>query len=152
MLTRHRWVAIKQLRRSGVAATALCLMVLAGCHDCFDSSCPVSHGVSVAVITTPPMPIDDVQVTLTGPATVTMVCRPENAFVLCLWPDGIAFTPGTYSLEVSAPGYRATTLETEVSVTYAACSCVAGSLQPLNATDAGGGITVALRSTDGGVD
>jgi hypothetical protein len=127
------------------AALALALFLLpsGGCYECMDYTCPVAHGVSVSVTTAPAMAVAGVQVTLTGPQTVTMRCGPENAFVLCLWPDGVAFTQGAYTIEVSAPGYQTTTLQTEVSVASTACGCTSGTLQPS---------IVSLTPSDGGVD
>ena len=89
----------------------------------------------------PALAVAGVQATLTGPVTGTMPCQATSSAILCGWPYGVVFTPGTYSLEVSAPGYETTTLQVEVTISPPFCgNCTVGSIQPssvsLSAIDA----------------
>jgi hypothetical protein len=107
--------------------------------------CPASElSANVVVTTTPAMVVNGVQATLTGPGgTGMMSCQPNFSAVLCAWPSGVALTPGTYSLEVSAPGQQTTTTQVEVTVSPPSCGCTPGSISPS---------TVSLGPSDGGAD
>jgi hypothetical protein len=118
---------------------------MAACQTfCTDGGCKAaSASVAVTVLTAPPKAVDGVQATLTGPETAIMLCHANNSLVLCLWPVGVAFAPGTYSLQVSAPGYQTTTVQAQVTASSSSCGCTVGSIQPS---------IVSLSPTDGGLD
>lgn len=107
--------------------------------------CPAAYlTANVVVTTTPAMAVNGVQAVLTGPVTGTMVCQPNFSALLCQWPPTVVVMPGTYSLEVSAPGYHTTTIQVEVAIPPpGTCGCSADSIKPS---------TVSISPTDGGVD
>ena len=106
--------------------------------------CPVASATASIVVTAAPaMAVNGVQATLTGPATGTMSCQPNGSATLCLWPAGVAASAGTYTLQVSAPGYQTTTTQVEVTVGPPSCGCTFASVEPS---------TVALDSDDASTD
>ena len=117
-----------------VAATALGFSVVIA-SACREDTCPrgcpaTALTASVAVTTMPAMAVNGVQATLTGPVTATMSCQPNFSAILCEWPLGVAIAAGTYSLEVSAPGYQTTTFQVEVIIPPPTCGCRLASIQP----------------------
>jgi len=110
-------------------------------------SCPVATATAaVGVVTTPPMVVNGVEAVLTGPVSGTMTCTPNPPVfaVSCAWPPAVAVVPGTYSLQVSAPGYETTTIQAEVTGRPPGlCGCWLASIKPS---------TVLISPTDGGVD
>ena len=111
-----------------------------GCDVCSRHSCPYSppgvvvyaggDGGAVAV--------SGVEATLKGPTTVTMSCAPSENVPTetgCLWPQGTDVTPGTYSLVVTAPGYRSKELSATVSLVPAShCGCPGVTIEPSTVT------------------
>ena len=93
-------------------------------------SCPATYlTASVIVSTTPGVALSDVQAMLTGPETETMSCQPNFSAILCDWPP-VPFTPGTYTLQVSAPGYQPISVPVLVTVSPTTCGCTFGSITP----------------------
>ena len=104
--------------------------------------CPAtSAGATVAVTTVPAMVVQGVQVTLAGPESGTMSCAPSLEAIVCQWPVGVPLTPGTYALEISAPGYQTTTVQVTVTISPPTCGCTIASIQPS---------TVVISPVDGG--
>ena len=133
--------------RAMLSALALAASALTACNakqDC-PLGCPVASATANVVVTTSPaMPVNGVQAVLTGPVTGTMPCRPNFSALLCEWPQGVAVVAGTYSLQVSAPGYATTTIQVEVATPPpGSCGCASDSITPS---------TVAIGRTDGAVD
>jgi hypothetical protein len=90
------------------------------------------------------MVVSGVQATLTGPVTVTMSCEPTASGTACRWPSQVAVTAGTYSLQVSAPGYQPTLVQAEVTLKNPEeCGCTSSSFEPS---------TVPLSYADAGTD
>lgn len=110
-------------------------------------ACPAANASATVLVTAvPATTIADVQAALTGPVSGAMTCQPTSSTsaMLCQWPYGATFTPGAYSLQVSAPGYQSTTVQVEVAVSAPICgNCRIGSIQPSS---------VSLVAVDGGVD
>jgi hypothetical protein len=110
-------------------------------------SCPASVlSAAIGVTTTPAAVVNGVEAVLTGPVNGTMVCEPNPPVfaVSCDWPRAVAVVPGTYSLQVSAPGYATATVQVEVTVpSPGLCGCVLDSITPS---------IVSISRTDGGVD
>lgn len=125
-------------------ALALNLLTVSGCQTC-PGGCPAaSVGAYVVITTAPAMAVNGVQVNLAGPVTGTMSCQPNFSGVYCAWPSGVAVVAGTYSLQVTAPGYRPTLAQVEVATPPpGACGCSADSITPS---------TVTLISADAGTD
>jgi hypothetical protein len=93
--------------------------------------CPATaHGAFIEVKTTPAMAVNGVQATLSGPETGAMSCAPSLDEIVCAWPDGVAATPGTYALEVSAPGYQTMTVQVAVTVSPPSCGCTTAHIEP----------------------
>ena len=98
-------------------------------------SCPAARlGASVAVVTMPAAVVNGVEAVLTGPVNGNMKCQPNPpvSSVVCDWPvEAVAVVPGTYSLEVSAPGYKTTTIQVEVTTPPPGpCGCSLDSIEP----------------------
>jgi hypothetical protein len=75
-----------------------------------------------------------VEATLSGPQTTVMSCAPNGSTTLCGWPPG-PVTAGTYSLEVSATGFKPATVSAKVTVTPApSCGCPGATIQPSSVT------------------
>lgn len=112
-------------------------------QSCF-SSCPVATATADIGVTTPSAAIvDGVTAVLTGPTSVTLVCQPNPpvSSVVCLWPGGVAFVSGTYSLQVAAPGYETATIQVEITAApQVPCGCSFDSIVPS---------TVSIVPTDG---
>jgi hypothetical protein len=127
------------------AAVALSVLALGSCGGA-GQTCPLlcpapSWGATVVVRTTPDMAVDGVQAVLAGPVTGTMACQPNFSAILCEWPPGVYVVAGTYSLEVSAPGYQTATIQVEVATPPpGTCGCSEDSIQPS---------TVTINSADG---
>jgi hypothetical protein len=108
------------------------LLGLAGCqaNDCSQGLVPIAPPLALEVVTSPARQIDGVQATLTGPVSETMSCQAFAGGSTCAWSNGAPpLTGGTYSLQVSAPGYRVTTLQATVSV-ESSCGQTASSISP----------------------
>lgn len=135
------------MRTVKVLVLELSLLALSACSggQTCPSGCPAADANATVLVTTmPAIAVEGVQATLTGPVTGTMPCQPTLAAILCGWPYGVVFTPGTYSLQVAAPGYQTTTLQVEVTISPPFCgNCTVGSIQPSS---------VLLSATDGGDD
>jgi hypothetical protein len=101
-----------------------------------------NENVVFGVTTSPAMVVNGVQATLTGPVTVVMDCETQGSTTACRWPDQLVVTAGTYSLQVSAPGYQTTTVEAKITLTSMVCGCTTSSFEPS---------AVSLSSADGGV-
>jgi hypothetical protein len=128
------------------ALTASALTACDAKHAC-PLGCPAPGlGLGVAVVTTPKMVVNGVEAALTGPVNGTMVCQP-NPFgfsVVCAWPQGMSVVTGTYSVQVSAPGYATTTIQVVVATPSPdQCGCASDSITPSS---------VSISRTDGAVD
>jgi hypothetical protein len=131
-----------------VAALA-CLLAPMGLGACGGSSncpesCPASKNyitASILIAFPSSMGLEGVQATLAGPVTDTMSCQPYGMASVCTWSDTAPITAGTYSLQVSAPGYRPT--DFQVTVIVPSCECVGASIQPAN---------VSVSPSDAGLD
>jgi hypothetical protein len=119
---------------------SFCVAAISGCGSATGgqtcpSFCPAtSSSATIVVMTVPAMALDGVEATLSGPVSGTMSCVPNVSAILCAWPRGVAVVPGTYSIEVSAPGYEAATLGVEVTVSPPSCGCTSGDIQPSTVT------------------
>jgi hypothetical protein len=103
--------------------------------------CPATAATANVVVNTiPAVALSDVQATLTGPQTGTMSCQPNSSATLCEWPP-VPVTPGTYTLQLSAPEYQPATVPVLVTVSPPMCGCTAGSITPA---------TVSLSPVAGG--
>jgi hypothetical protein len=131
-------------RGSGlVLGLALSLLMPSACQNC-PHGCPATEaGATLVVTTSPAKAVSGVQAILTGPVVGTMSCQPNFSAILCSWPNGVPFTPGTYSLQVSAPGYPTTTIQVEVGISSPGCGCTVGSISPS---------TISLGSADAATD
>ena len=66
--------------------------------------------------------------TLSGPAAVTMSCEPNGGQTLCRWPSG-PVTPGSYTLQVTAVGFRTSSVSAKVTVSPPECGCTAATME-----------------------
>src|SRR3954462_8584515 len=92
-----------------------------GCDVCSHHSCPYSPPGIVVYAGTDggAVAVSGVEATLTGATTVTMACAPSASSLTatsCSWPGDTPVTAGTYSLVVTAPGYRSKELSATVSL------------------------------------
>jgi hypothetical protein len=97
-------------------------------------SCPVATATAtIAVTTIPAAVVNGVEAILVGPVNGTMVCQPNPpvSSVVCEWPSGLTVVPGTYALQVSAPGYETTTVQVEVTTPPPVpCGCSFDAIEP----------------------
>ena len=131
--------ATSRLIPSSITGTLRMILVLAPLTACgpgggqpCPASCPAARvGASIAVVTMPAAVVNGVEAVLTGPVSGTMSCQPNPpASVVCDWPTA-AVVSGTYSLQVSAPGYETTTVQVEVATPPPGpCGCSIDSIQP----------------------
>jgi len=132
--------ATPRLIPSSIKGTLWMILVLApltafgpGCGQPCAHSCPAARaGASIAVVTMPGAVVNGVEAVLTGPVNGTMSCQPNPpvSSVVCDWPAA-AVVSGTYSLQVSAPGYETTTVQVEVATPPPGlCGCSFDSIQP----------------------
>jgi hypothetical protein len=73
--------------------------------------------------------LTNVQATLSGPATVVLVCETQIETTLCFATE--SGPEGNYSLQVTAPGFQSVTMA--ATVTFApgpGCGCATATLQP----------------------
>jgi hypothetical protein len=127
-------------RRSLLSLTVLTLCnFLVACSGAEGPPCPRSCpaaglGLSVAVTTsTGPDTLSGVEVTVSGPTPATLSCEADTPVTYCFWPGGVS--PGTYTLDVSAPGHRAAEVTAVVTVTHdARCGCDSATLEPSKVT------------------
>jgi hypothetical protein len=131
------------LRRLLLLGLPLAAVGWTGC--CKPPACPVSDSFEV-LITPAGMMLNGVQAVMTGPVNVTMDCQDGHLGAGCWWPTTVQVVPGTYSLQVSAPGHVTTTIQVVVAVDVpptVACGCPGDTIKPS---------TVSLSPADGGVD
>ena len=89
----------------------------------------VSTGASFELLPMPQMAIKGAQVTLTGPVTDTLLCVPYPYGGECSWSGATPLTAGTYTLQVSAPGYQAVTTQVELTIS-SGCGRTWANVQP----------------------
>ena len=82
--------------------------------------------------------VSGVEATLMGPTTVMLSCAPSAnvpTATTCLWPLGATVTPGSYSLVVTAPGFRSKELSATLSLARGTpCGCEGANLDPAMVT------------------
>jgi hypothetical protein len=132
------------------AALTTSLLAVSACGSGSGQSCPwgcpaPSVYATVVVATTSAVGVNGVQAQLTGPVSGAMACQPPSlSAVICEWPHGVAVVAGTYSLQVTAPGYQPTLAQVEVATPPpGACGCSADSITPS---------TLSLTPADAGTD
>jgi hypothetical protein len=130
------------MRTLGGLVLGAWMSALAGCQNC-EPECASPSGQTFFVVTTPTV-VTGLQATLTGPVTVNMDCSPDAPQTYCTWPPySTAVTAGSYSLQVSAPGYQTTTVPATVTLGAGGCGCTAASFEPS---------TVTITAADAGTD
>ncbi len=118
------------------AVLTLGLAVQTACQGapCEEPSCPASFA-QIVIAAADGGAVQGVQATLSGPMTVTLSCSPQTggAGTLCGWPG--SDTPGSYSLQVTAPGFQAAKVKATVTYSPApACGCPETTMQPSTLT------------------
>lgn len=97
--------------------------------------CPASY-MSISLVVTAATDggvMSGVEVTVSGPATGTMLCQPyDGVTTVCRWPF-YTVTEGSYSLLVTAPGFQAVNVSATLAITHGSC-CEPGSLEPSTVT------------------
>jgi hypothetical protein len=92
-------------------------------------TCPAPHMV-FAFTAEDGGSLSGVEATLSGEKTAPLSCTPRSETVTnCSSPGGFA-PPGTYSLHVTAPGFRAKDANVNVMTTNPSCGCVEVHLNP----------------------
>jgi hypothetical protein len=108
----------------------------ASSHGVCLPECPLVFGIEVTLTNMPGVVVSNLEAVLTGPVNATMVCPPvptgSGAYlaVVCGWPPALPTVMGTYSLQVSAPGYQTNTIQVEVTTPPRGCFCTPHSIQP----------------------
>ncbi|HVV49029.1 MAG TPA: hypothetical protein VHO06_05175 [Polyangia bacterium] len=119
------------------SAFVLSALALAACQK--DQTCPRGCptfwlDLSLPVTSASGKAVDGVTAILTGPVTKTLSCQPDGTQMetVCTWPAPV--TPGSYTLQVSAPGYPTETSPATIALTRPTCNCPAISIQPSSVT------------------
>ena len=89
----------------------------------------VSTGAGFELLPMPQMEIKGAQATLTGPVTDTLLCVSYPYGGECSWSGATPLAAGTYTLQVSAPGYQAVTTQVELTIS-SACGRTWANVQP----------------------
>ena len=145
----------KLLLRFGVSL-AVALVVPASCGDPCPSGCPAASFYLDVTNARDGGQVTGVEATLSGPTTVTMPCKPEGTETFCF--GGAPVTAGSYSLQVTAPGFQTVNVPATVTLTSDShCGCQFAMLQPSTlALDPSGDPDAAMAdaadSADGGAD
>ena len=112
-----------------------------GCDSDCPRSCPAAVlGLGIGVygaVDGAGVAVSGVEATFMGPTTVTLSCEPSAnvpAATSCFWPLDAQFVPGTYTLLVAAPGFRAQELSATLSVPPPTCGCPAAKIEPSTVT------------------
>ena len=113
-----------------------------GCDSRCPRTCPgPTLGLGIAVyggVDGSAGTLSGVEATLMGPATVTLSCEPSGngnpAAMSCFWPVGAPVTEGTYSLVVTAPGFRSNEVSATLSFSQGICGCSGWGLEPSQVT------------------
>jgi len=111
------------------------------------SYCPAFDSVVFSVISAADGGVvSGVQATMSGPTTATMSCSSNNDGAWCQWPDEAApdasvpvLAAGSYTLQVTAPGFKTTTVTATVTYSPAAPAddcpgCAGFGVQPSTVT------------------
>jgi len=124
----------QSLVRLGVLLTAA-LLGQTSCGTPCPHSCPAKWILVNRLAVTAAMnggAVTGVQATLTGPATVVLSCQAQDngTAASCTWPSGPVIA-GSYSLELTAPGFQSMNLSTTVTgVSDPQCGCDSATMQP----------------------
>ncbi len=96
--------------------------------------CPATF-LTVGVLVTSAMDggtLAGVQATLTGSETTILSCEPRGTAVFCTLPP---VAPGSYSLQVTALGFRPTNVSASVTITRdPRCGCSGATVEPSEVT------------------
>lgn len=117
-----------RLRQLRFPVIVIATVAAQGCsgRDC-PLSCPqASASILLSIAAADGKPVTGIAVNLSGPLAQTMSCSEGNATAYCNWTGPVS--PGTYTLEVTAPGYR--TLRTSATVTLSHDCCDSATLAP----------------------
>jgi len=116
---------------------------LSACDSIGECQFPaVSTGAEVELLTSPMVRVNGAQAILTGPVTDTLLCVPYPWGGTCFWSGTTPITVGTYTFQVSAPGYQAVTTQLDLTI-VSGCGRTAANVKPSS---------ISLTPTDGGVD
>lgn len=137
-LVRYHWAT--RMRWSVVSAAFLLVASgwVSACQKC-PPTCPGQNLSTTVVDVTLPSSkaVSGVDATMTGPVNGRFSCESGA----CFW-EGPELKAGSYTLQVSAPGYETTTQQETVTISQF-CGCSEASIQPS---------TVSLSPADGGSD
>jgi hypothetical protein len=100
------------------------------------SGCPATYVHVFLEVTSSPDggAIGNVDVTFSGPSAGTMSCERADTETVCRWPSG-PVTPGTYLLDIVAPGYQEAKVYSDLIVTSdPVCGCTGATLKPSQVT------------------
>ncbi|HEY3253257.1 MAG TPA: hypothetical protein VGJ91_04890 [Polyangiaceae bacterium] len=116
--------------RVGVALT-VALAVLSACGDqdqCVEPECPA---FGLGVVAADGSQLSGVQATLSGPMTELLYCNSDPTVTTCFLPAEFD-TAGTYSLHVTANGFKSVDLSETVTFTPPGtpCTCHGPNLNP----------------------
>lgn len=126
---------------SGPGAALFLAFVVATAAGCgTDKQCPAGCPATwvhvVLDVTSSPDggAISDVEVTYSGPSAGTMSCERADTETACSWTSG-PVTAGTYLLDVVAPGYQETKINSDLVITPdPVCGCTGATLRPSHVT------------------
>jgi len=130
---------------------AVALLATTSCGDNCSRArgCPATSFYLEVIGATDGGVVSNIEAVLSGPTTIIMSCdRPES----CGYFGHV--TEGSYTLEVTAPGFQAASVPATLTVGPVPCGCPAATLQPstLTLTPSGDPDAAVADVADGGLD
>jgi hypothetical protein len=120
-------------KQSAKGSVAIVPCRSSGNGDCPRLLCPAASVDVVVRSSADAGAIDGVQATLTGPTTVTLSCAHDSGPTSCDWRGTIV--PGSYTLQITAPGFTATSVAATITVPpQQPCGCASATIQPSEVT------------------
>jgi hypothetical protein len=119
--------------RGTLASLAGLLCLTGACRhptesDCVPHPCPLSFAIRLTATSAAGGPVAGLTLTFSGAAVGSGQCGADQSATLCLVPG----YPGTYSLQLAAPGFEDKTLSVAVTGTTPACGCSSVATQHVN--------------------
>jgi hypothetical protein len=120
-------------RHTAVATLALLACISIGCNyqagpDCIIPPCALPMAIMVRVTSTLGGPVPGLTLTFSGAASGSGQCGVGESVTSCVVPG----LPGTYNLQLAAPGFQEKALSVTVQGSTPQCGCTSVQIQQLD--------------------